>query len=157
MTRVSPPRSAVRLVAAASVLVTIAGLVACSSAGGVSDPALSSPRATATAPPTFTGVQHPIPTGEALKNEPKEFEQIRLTGCSATASGWKSAGTAHNATNTKIEYRVVVLFTDAQARAIDSASVNVVVPAGQTRTWTASRTFSAPEGTRCVVRSVRAV
>ncbi len=104
--------------------------------------------------PGFVGVQHAIPMGAALTNVPRLYEQVTLTGCGATADGWQATGTAANESSTEQTLRVLVLFTDAQARTVDSASTTVTVPVDSSETWTAEQKFSAPEGTRCLVRSV---
>ncbi|WP_157487569.1 hypothetical protein [Leifsonia sp. Root112D2] len=155
------PRWAARLVAAACALVIAAALAACTSGEGGTQhtetpPAAAGSSKTVNPPPTFSGVQHPLPTGSALKNVPERYQEVRLTGCAASVGGWKSAGTAHNATSKSFDYRIVVLFTDAQARTVDSAATTVTVPAGSTRDWEASSEFTPPKGTRCVVRAVRA-
>lgn len=130
------------------------------------DPAPSAARADATAgpaqrpepgdpPPPFTGVRHRLPAGAALDSDPDLYGRVALTGCAATARGWRAVGTAHNPGGLSQTLQVVVLFTDAHARAVDSATTTVPVPAGSTRTWTAERRFETTPGTRCVVRAVR--
>lgn len=151
-----------RLIIGALALVIAAGVTACTSGGGPSHPTslpstarTHGPDTAATPPPKFSGIRHPLPSGAALKNDPNLYKTIRLTDCGATGAGWKAVGTAHNPTRQAIEYRIVVVFTDAQARAIDSADTTLTVPVGRTREWTGARKFKAPDGTRCVVRAVR--
>ncbi|WGX97604.1 hypothetical protein [Nocardioides sp. L-11A] len=104
--------------------------------------------------PTFVGVQHKLPTGKALKNVPDLYEQVALTGCEATDGGWAATGTAGNRSGEDLRLTVLVLFTDAQARIVDSAATTVAVPAGGSEAWTAERAFTAPDGTQCLVRAV---
>ncbi|MDQ6523246.1 hypothetical protein RB608_06525 [Nocardioides sp. LHD-245] len=104
--------------------------------------------------PTFVGVQHKLPAGKALKNVPDLYEQVALTGCEATDGGWAATGTAGNESGEDLRLTVLVLFTDAQARIVDSAATTVAVPAGGNETWTAERAFAAPVGTQCLVRAV---
>jgi hypothetical protein len=106
-------------------------------------------------PPPFAGVQHALPSGPALANDPSLYKEAALTGCSATARGWKGTGTLENPGRHASTARITVLFTDAQARDVASATATVKVAAGRTARWTAARRFDAPEGTRCVLRAVR--
>lgn len=154
--------------ACATALLTLPALTGCSEASApearaddapatrgadaVREPVLGS--TTAPEAPAFSGVQHRLPSGKALRNSPALYEQVDLTGCEGFALGWRATGTARNAgTDTQV-FRVLVLFTDAQARAVDSASTTVTVPAGSTRTWIAARQFETTPGTSCVVRAV---
>jgi hypothetical protein len=104
--------------------------------------------------PAFSGVQHRIPSGDALRNDPELYDHVALTGCDATSDGWKAVGTAHNPRSGELALDVLVFFTDAQARVVDSASTTVSVSAGSTTTWTARRQFETTPGTTCVVRAV---
>lgn len=106
-------------------------------------------------PPEFAGVQHRLPRGKALENDPVLYEQVALTGCEATADGWRAVGSATNPGPDPIGFTVLVLFTDAHARVVDSASTTVDVPVGATKNWTATRAFETTPGTSCVVRAVR--
>jgi hypothetical protein len=155
-------------VTAATALVAVVGTLAlagCTGSGGHAAPTRTGPTAArtqvgpdphASPPPSFTGTRHALPSGPALANEPDLYKEAALTRCSATPTGWAGAGTFRNTTDHAITVAVVVLFTDAQARDIDSATATVDVAAGETGEWTASRDFDAPEGTRCVLRAVRA-
>jgi len=104
--------------------------------------------------PSFAGVQHELPSGSALDNTPALYEQVALTGCDATPDGWRAEGTAENTGAEALTYAVLVLFTDAQARSVDSATTEVTVAPGETGAWRAERDFQAPAGTLCVVRAV---
>lgn len=104
--------------------------------------------------PKFVGVQHPIPSGKALANIPDMYKYVLKTGCSSITGGWQAVGTARNTTAEPLPFKILVFFTDAQARIVDSASTTVSVPAKATGHWTASRRFKAPKGTQCVVRAV---
>jgi hypothetical protein len=115
----------------------------------------TSSRVSATPPPTFSGTQHPLPSGKALTNEPDLYKIVSLTGCSAQPHGWRATGTADNKGRASLKLTIVVLFTDAQARDIDSATTTVHAAPGKNSPWTAARTFRAPAGTRCVIRAVQ--
>lgn len=104
--------------------------------------------------PAFAGVHHRLPTGHALHNDPALYEQVTLTRCAATASGWRATGSATNPGADHLDVAVLVFFTDAQARVVDSASTTVSVPAGSTSTWTAEREFDTSPGTTCAIRAV---
>ncbi|WP_157537128.1 hypothetical protein [Nocardioides sp. Root190] len=104
--------------------------------------------------PEFSGVQHRIPSGTALRNDPELYQHVALTGCDPTADGWRAVGTAHNPGSGELTFDVLVFFTDAQARIVDSATTTVTVSAGSTTTWTARRRFETTPGTACVVRAV---
>ena len=149
MTRV---KGAGRLAAGALALVLATALAACTRSG---DPVPTPGTGPATPPPTFSGVRHPLPTGSALANDPELYGRAELTGCAAVSGGWKASGTLKNPGAAEVAAVIVVLFTDAQARAVDSATAEVRVSAGRTGTWSATRAFRAPEGTRCVLRAVR--
>jgi hypothetical protein len=123
-------------------------------AGPTSRAAAPTPSSPVSAPPTFSGTQHRLPTGAATKNNPQLYKNVSLTGCSATAHGWKGTGTATNTTSRAIDYSVLVLFTDAQARDIDSATATIRVPARTSAHWTAARKFAAPKNVQCVIRAV---
>ncbi len=122
--------------------------------GAVHPPATPSPAATLAPPPKFSGIQHPLPTGTATANDPGLYENAVLTGCSAAAGGWRGTGTLKNPGTTKLTATVLVLFTDAQARVVDSATAKIAVAPGVTATWKATRKFTASSGTRCVLRAV---
>lgn len=152
-----------RIVSVAVAVSATATLVGCGSSGH-NDKA-SSPKSTPTSnksvgkitgnkAPKFVGVQHPIPKGKALDNVPDKYKYVHQTGCSAIPGGWKAIGTAQNATGKSQTFQVLVFFTDAQARIVDSATATVSVPSNSKGTWTAERQFKAPKGTLCVVRAV---
>jgi hypothetical protein len=146
---VTAARGAGRIAAGALALALAAALAACT---GTAQPV---PTASSTRPPAFTGVRHPIPTGSALANDPELYGRVVLTDCAATSDGWKATGTMKNPGAAKTTASILVIFTDAQARMIDSATTTVEVKAGAKASWAAARKFSAPAGTRCVVRAVR--
>jgi hypothetical protein len=163
---VSAPGRRAHAAAGLLALTLICGVTACTSSprtssrasSGTSSGPTSARSATgtvpATPPPSFAGTAHRLPSGTALANDPDLYKTVALTSCTRTADGWAGHGTATNPTGTAIDYAIVVLFTDAQARDIDSASVSITVPARHQGTWTATRAFAAPTGTRCVVRAV---
>jgi hypothetical protein len=151
--------AAVRVTALAAVAAALA-LTGCSGSGAGTAPPTpvvrqTGPDPSLRPPPSFAGVQHVLPSGTALTNDPDLYKDATLTACSATSKGWRGAGTLRNTGDHAITATVVVLFTDAQARDIDSASSKVQVAAGATARWTAARAFDAPQGTRCVLRAVR--
>ena len=111
--------------------------------------------ASPTVPPRFTGVQHPLPHGTALKNDPELYRLVSMVSCAATDGGWRAAGVVHNSDKHPRKLEIVVIFTDAQARAVDSATTQVSVSADDEADWSATRTFHAPPRTQCVVRAVR--
>jgi hypothetical protein len=120
--------------------------------------------AIATPPPPFAGAEHKLPKGKALRNDPDLYKAVALTGCERSADGWRATGTIKTDTGTAGDtgeggasrgVSILVLFTDAQARAIDSARTTVDVTAGETTDWTAAKAFSAPAEVDCVVRAVR--
>ncbi|MDQ6523248.1 hypothetical protein RB608_06535 [Nocardioides sp. LHD-245] len=107
--------------------------------------------------PDFVGVQHELPDGAALDNDPDLYEHVTQTGCEATTEGWRAEGTAENTGTEEQAFSVLVLFTDPQGRSVDSAATSVTVGPGETGDWIAERDFDAPAGTLCVVRAVNAV
>jgi hypothetical protein len=135
-------------------------LTGCSGGTGAATPASpagrhTGPNPSVSPPPSFAGVQHALPSDAALANDPDLYKDATLTACSATAKGWQGVGTLKNTADHAITATVVVLFTDAQARDVDSATTKVEVAPGATARWTAARAFDAPKGTRCVLRAVR--
>lgn len=159
--RRSRARAAVRITALTAV-VAVLTLTGCTGSGdhGGTAPTTAAAKQTGpdpslSPPPSFAGVQHALPSGTALANVPDLYKVTALTACSATPHGWKGVGTLENTGDQAITATVVVLFTDAQARDVDSATAKVQVAAGATARWTAARTFDAPAGTRCVLRAVR--
>lgn len=141
--------------------ITVSVMVALSACGPSSDAgAKSSSKATSTSKitgnhvPKFVGVQHPLPSGRALANRPDMYKDVLQTGCASVPGGWQTRGTAENTTARPLAFKVLVFFTDAQARIIDSASTTVTVGPKKKATWTAERQFKAPKGTQCVVRAV---
>lgn len=144
-----PRRALVAALLAPAPLLALAG---CSDA---SPPAEADPGAAAGHDvPSFAGVQHELPSGAALDNAPDLYEHVALTGCEATDDGWRALGTAENTSEAELTFSVLVVFTDAQARIVDSASAQVTVAPSDAGEWTAERTFEAPAGTSCVVRAV---
>lgn len=101
--------------------------------------------------------QHPIPAADELTDDPSLRTSILLTGCEAAENGWQGRGTAANSGEAEATFRVVVFFTDAYSRVVDSSTVDVVVPGGGSAEWTAAQEFTAPEGVQCVLRAVSAV
>ena len=141
-----------RLVSDALVLASAPLLTGC----GHHEPAARQHTAVSADPaPAFSGVRHPLPKGRELRNVPTMFEQVRLTRCEPTGDGVEVSGRAVNPTPATVGYRVLVFFTDAQARAVDSAVARVSVRPGRDAPWTVERTFDPPRGVRCVVRAVR--
>ena len=150
------------VLALATVAVTISA--AGCSGGGTDKPADQSqpgagssarPKTTTSAPPKFTGVRHKLPTGKALTNDPDLYKTVKLTTCRKSDSGWQASGTAKYTGKQPAEIRVLVFFTDPQARAIDSAKGVVTAKPGETVSWHASRKFKAQKAD-CVVRAVAA-
>lgn len=156
--------SSVVLVAAVAL-----GATACSSGGAgdttTPDPS-TSPSASASAaasaapltpPPTFTGVEHKLPEGKRLRNDPDLYETVALEACTKVeGGGWRAEGSATNATDEDLDYSILVFFTDAQARIVDFARAEVEATAGGTAQWTATKTFRTPGKVNCVVRAVTA-
>jgi len=143
----------------AVVLVAAAALsaAACTSDDTTKTPptdARESPAPSLTPPPTFGGVQHELPTGDALANDPDLYKNVALEGCEQTADGWQATGAATNDSGDELTYGILVFFTDAQARTVDSAQTTVTVAPGGTESWTAAQQFTG-EGIQCVVRAVR--
>jgi hypothetical protein len=104
--------------------------------------------------PPFVGVQGPIPDAATINGDPDLRNHVTMTGCTQTANGWQGTGTAKNVSTADLTYKIVVIFTDAQARAITSAATTVTVAAGATGTWTAGTDFGAPAGVQCVLAGV---
>lgn len=114
-------------------------------------PAAATPE---TSSPPFVGVQGPIPNATDINGDPDLRNNVLMTGCTQTANGWQGSGTAKNVSSTTQTYKIVVTFTDAQARAITSATTTVTVAAGASGTWTAGTDFAAPAGVQCVLAGV---
>jgi hypothetical protein len=153
-----------RIVPLTLVAAVALGAAACTSQGdrdGESDATrkagTATPTASATPPPTFAGVEHKLPKGKALRNDPDLYKTVALTGCERSADGWRATGTIAKDTGRAgkaAAVSILVFFTDAQARAIDSARTTVEPsPEGPTP-WTAGRAFDTPSHVRCVVRAV---
>jgi hypothetical protein len=104
--------------------------------------------------PAFGGVQGEVIASEDIANDPLLFADVALTGCAASDAGYAATGTATNARAEAQDYRIVVNFTDAQARAITSVVVDVTAEAGAAAEWTADAEITAPEGTNCVIVGV---
>lgn len=104
--------------------------------------------------PAFGGVQGEIPAMDEIANDPELRNHVRLTGCEQTSGGWSGDGTAANPTATDATYRLVILFTDAQARTVTSSTIDLPVPAGADVAWTAEAAFTPSEGTSCVLAGV---
>jgi len=140
-------------IAAGAFAVVLAGILAACT--GQPGPRSDRTGSGATHAPAFSGVRHPIPTGSALASDPDLYGRVALTGCGATSDGWKATGTMRNPGSSRTTASILVLFTDPQARTIDSATTTVETKAGDTVSWIARRAFSAPPGTRCVIRAVQ--
>jgi hypothetical protein len=104
--------------------------------------------------PPFVGVQGPIPDAADINGDPDLRNHVMMTGCTQTPNGWQATGTAKDVSSGPLTYKIVVIFTDAQARAITSATTTVPVAAGATGTWTAGTDFGAPAGVQCVLAGV---
>jgi hypothetical protein len=141
------------------------GLTACTAGTPDSD---ETPTSTSTSEPTssegtpdpttpaFGGVQGEVVPSEDVENDPLLFADVAMDSCEATDGGYTATGTAINERDTDQSYRIVVNFTDAQARAITSSVVDFTAAAGETATWEAPAAFEAPEGTTCVIVGVGA-
>jgi hypothetical protein len=136
-------------------LALVVGLALTACTGGARPAPHRTPTASASIqpPPTFTGLKRPLPSPEQLTNDPALYRDVTLTGCTRTKDGWRATGTAANAGSEKAGYRIIVFFTDAQARTLDYARTSVEVPAGKTTTWTATRPLHL-NGVHCVIRAV---
>lgn len=147
------PRTITAAAATAAILaLTLAG---CSPA----DDEATTPTPTATQtedapPPEFGGEQGEIPAQEDILNDPDLRNTVLLEGCEATDDGWTATGTAENTSDSDDVYQLVVFYTDAQARVVISSTVDVAVAAGDTVDWAAPATFTATEGTQCVLAGV---
>lgn len=145
-----------------ALLTTLLAVTACSGGDDPSDQvnrpgarsASTSGAADLTPPPELRRGRHPLPEGKALTNDPELYDDVALTGCRRTPQGWRAGGTVENTGAEPREYSIVVFFTDAQARAVDSATATVAVRPGDDRRWTAQRRFDGPDDVRCLVRAV---
>ncbi|GAA5108486.1 hypothetical protein GCM10023339_07570 [Alloalcanivorax gelatiniphagus] len=106
-------------------------------------------------PPEFGGVGHKLPAGKDLENDADLYQTVALTDCASSSAGVEATGTVENNTVDEVDYTIVVIFTDPQARMVDSATARISVEPGAEATWRAGRTFEAPKGVECVVRAVR--
>ncbi|WP_158277225.1 hypothetical protein [Serinibacter arcticus] len=155
---------------------TVAGLVAVAVLAGCSngdDPAPEPTDSESTEAPTEDGtdeapedggateaptalppaeVQNELPTD--LPDDPALRTSVLLTGCGEAEGGWQGTGTAANPGGEDLGYQIIVFFTDAYSRAVDSSTITVEVPAGETVEWSAAKEFAPPEGTQCVLRAV---
>jgi hypothetical protein len=104
--------------------------------------------------PPFVGVQGDIPSATGINGDPKLRDDVAMTGCQQTSTGWQASGSAKDSTQSARSLSLVVIFTDAQARAITSAKTTVATTPGATEQWSVSATFRAPAGTKCVLAGV---
>ncbi len=104
--------------------------------------------------PAFVGVQGAIPAAASINGDPKLRNDVTMTGCEKTATGWQASGSAKDSTASPRTLAIVVIFTDAQARAITSAKTTVATTPGATAQWSAAADFTAPAGTKCVLAGV---
>lgn len=150
-------RRAAEAVVSAAVCLTLA---ACS--GSDSSPAPSYSASIGSSPavvaPTIspTRPQHQIPDEKSIVEVPALRRTITLTSCKAVTGGWSAGGSAKNTTAKAQTYSMLVFFTDKYSRTIDFARGSVRVAPGKTGTWTATKTFSPPAGTQCVLRGLYA-
>jgi hypothetical protein len=77
-----------------------------------------------------------------------------MSTCKATSGGWAAGGSVTNSGSKKADYTITVFFTTAAATVIESAQTRVSVKPGAKRAWTASKRFTAPPKTLCVLRGV---
>lgn len=147
-----------RLVALVVVAAVISTAAACSGSGsedaGETTKPGQSEEVTPTPPPRFTGKQHKLPRGDALRNDPDLYDEVALTACTKSAGRWHATGSASNPRGRRSGYRVLVYFTDPQARTLDWARARVTVAAGSSGTWRVARRLEADVQVRCVVRAV---
>lgn len=104
--------------------------------------------------PPFGGVQGDIPAMAEIANDPELRNHVALTSCERTGDGWVARGTAANPMLDDRAYRLVVIFTDAESRAVTSGTLDVVVPASSEVEWAVQATFDPDDGTRCVLAGV---
>lgn len=102
-------------------------------------------------PPGVTGATA-LPA--EIPNTPSLRGNVTLDACTATKGGWSATGTARNSDDRAVNYTITVFFTTSSATVIETAQVKVAVKPGGTETWTASKKFTAPTTTLCVLRGV---
>jgi hypothetical protein len=97
---------------------------------------------------------HPAPLPSDVPNTADARTNVQLTTCEATSDGWRAAGTVTNPGKSKVDYTITVFFTTAKATVIDSAQTKVSLDPGDKKKWSASKQFTAPPDTLCVLRGV---
>ena len=94
----------------------------------------------------------PLPTD--VPNSVDARTHVALTTCKAVTDGWEASGTVTNPAKSKVDYTITVFFTTSQATVIDSAQTTVSLEPGDKKTWVATKKFTAPAQTLCVLRGV---
>lgn len=146
----SPPTAAVSSTAAPATTKGTAAGTATSKSG----PASSSGTGKPTAAATTAIVQNTLPPAKSIGNTVVKRKTVTVAACTATADGWRAAGTAVNATGKAVDYTITIFFTTDKATVQDFAVTKLSVPAKTTLKWTADKKFKATQPTLCVLRGV---
>ncbi len=140
---------------AAVVALAAAGCHSDSGATGSTSSASSSSGVDASAQATLPpGVANAVDVPTNVPNDPSLRQQVQLTTCAKTASGWQAAGTATAAAAKAVTYTITVFFTTASATVIGFGSTRVTVRQGAPTQWSVSADFTPAPDTRCVLRGV---
>jgi hypothetical protein len=90
-----------------------------------------------------------------VPNSPGLRRNVDMSTCKAVEGGWSAAGTASNpGSKENVDYTITVFFTTTSATVLDSVQTKVTVKPGDKHTWRASKKFTAPPKTLCVLRGV---
>jgi hypothetical protein len=117
-------------------------------------PSKPSTDATAAAPGLPPGVKGATSIPVSVSNSPALRRNVDMSTCKAVEGGWSAAGTATNPGSKQVDYTITVFFTTTSATVIDTVQTHVAVKPGGKQTWTASKKFTAPPETLCVLRGV---
>ncbi|MBF4514134.1 hypothetical protein ITJ66_16735 [Plantibacter sp. VKM Ac-2885] len=89
-----------------------------------------------------------------VPNDPDLRKHVTAGSCTSTDDGWSMSGAIENPGKKTAEYTLTVFFATSGATVLATADTVVKVEAGETKSWRADATFSAPPETRCVLRGV---
>jgi hypothetical protein len=149
---------------AAALLATVTAVAGCTQSSKPTKPTVHSStsakpsqgyEAVTTPPPGLpTGVKAATSIPASVPNSPSLRQNVDISTCKAVEGGWSAAGTASNPGSKQAGYTITVFFTTTSATVIDTVQTHVTVKPGDKQTWTASKKFTAPPKTLCVLRGV---
>jgi hypothetical protein len=156
------PGSRKQHLAAATLLLPLLAVAACSSGGSSAGTSKDSSagasqgssagQAKGVALPKGVTNAAGVPTKVA--NIAKLRNQVQLTSCHQAPGGWMASGTATNPAGTAADYTIAVFFTTKSATVIGTGSTRVRVPGKAHQQWAVTKRFTAAPSTVCVLRGV---